>query len=227
MALNKKLQLFKDKQDHIFTRASGILGIFAAPVRMKLIHFLTQAPLTVEVISQKIDESIANTSMHLRKMLNENLVKVGTVGQKRLYSLHPSVFNFWEKSQDFIQSIDPSLGFIESDDKEEELNWKHSIDETIKLLNQKQVIFLDVRPEDESNHSHKDNKNIICIPSTDLNKKLELLPKKKKMLVICRGRMCALSVYTVNYLRENNFNAFRFDQSWFAIEQSLSKRKKK
>jgi DNA-binding transcriptional ArsR family regulator len=67
--MKKKLNELKTKQDHLFNDASSILSSLSAPVRIKLIHFLSQAPLTVEVLSGKLGQSVANTSMHLRKML--------------------------------------------------------------------------------------------------------------------------------------------------------------
>jgi len=220
LRVNKRLQILKLKQDDIFTRASEILGTLAAPVRIRLIHFLSQAPLTVEVLSQKIEQSVANTSMHLRKMLNENLVQVETVGQKRLYSLHPAVFDFWERSQDFIQKIDPSLRLIDEEESLE-LNWQYPIDETIQMIKNNEITILDIRPQDESVQIVPDLKNLIHIPSSDIKENLNLIPKKKKVLVICRGRMCALSAFTVSYLRENNIKAYRLDQSWFVLNQSL------
>ncbi len=65
--MNKKFELIKNRQDEIFLGISNLLSGISSPVRLKLLHFLSQAPLTVEVLSNKIDQSVANTSMHLRK----------------------------------------------------------------------------------------------------------------------------------------------------------------
>ena len=162
--MNKQLQNLKTKQDEIFLRSSQILKTLAAPVRIKLIHFLSQSPLTVEILSQKIDQSISNTSMHLRKLFNENIVGIETVGQKRLYSLHPAMLEFWESSQNFVQNIDSSLHLDES------LNWESPIDSTIEKSH---ICFLDVRPHDEVDlNSFSPPKNYIHISYHDLQKNL-------------------------------------------------------
>lgn len=218
--MNKDLQVLKNRQDDIFIRAAEILGVLSAPVRIRLIHFLSQSPLTVEVLSQKIDQSVANTSMHLRKMLNENLVRVETIGQKRLYSLHPSIFLFWEKIQDFIQLIDPSLSIV-NESEEDDLNWPHTIEETVKMFKKNDVTILDVRPLDETTFVEHHEKNLIHIPFNELKESMASLPKKKKIIVVCRGRMCGLSAYTANYLRKNNFNSYRLKESWFVLNQAL------
>lgn len=215
--MDNKLKLLKERQQDIFSSLASLLGAMASPVRIRLIHFLSQTPLTVEVMANKVDESIANTSMHLRKMLNEGLVKVETMGQKRLYSLSPAVFEFWEHFQDFAQKLDPTF-VLDTRDIYGEMNWASSLEETKKLVRSGDAILLDVRPEDEI-LSTDESELVIHIPQTELKKNLKKLPKKKKILVFCRGRLCALSAYTVNYLRENGLNAYRLDLSWNVIKE--------
>jgi len=215
--MDNKLKLLKDRQEDIFVSLASLLGAMASPVRIRLIHFLSQAPLTVEVLASKIDASIANTSMHLRKMFNEGLVKVESLGQKRLYSLSPSVFEFWEQFQSFAQKLDPAFA-LDTREIYGEMNWEYSLNETKKLIRAGEVILLDVRPEDES-LSVEESDFVLHIPQTELKGNLKKLPKKKKILVFCRGRLCALSAFTVNYLRENGFKAYRLDFSWNAIKE--------
>jgi DNA-binding transcriptional ArsR family regulator len=216
------LQVLKHQQGAIFESMAGILGAIAAPVRIRLIHFLSQAPLTVEVLAAKTDQSTANTSMHLRKMLSEGLVTVESVGQKRLYTLMPAVLDFWESYQDFIQKLNPSLK-INSQELFGEISWTKNWEETLKLIKNKEIIFLDVRPSNEVIEELKEFPEIIHISQQDLKQNLSKLPKRKKILVFCRGRMCALSAYSVNYLRENGFKAYRLEESWTRLKKELLK----
>lgn len=216
------LQVLKQQQGDIFEAMAGILGAIAAPVRIRLIHFLSQAPLTVEVLAAKTDQSMANTSMHLRKMLSEGLVTVESIGQKRLYTLMPAVLDFWESYQDFIQKLNPSLK-IDSQKVFGEIGWTKDWEETLKLVKKKEIIFLDVRPNDEVIDEIKDFPEIVHISQQDLKLNLSKLPKRKQILVFCRGRMCALSAYSVNYLRENGFKAYRLEESWTRLKKELLK----
>lgn len=214
--MDNKLKVLKQRQDDTFTSFATLLGAMASPVRIRLIHFLSQAPLTVEVMASKVDESIANTSMHLRKMLNEGLVSVETLGQKRLYSLAPALLDFWDHFQDFAQKLDPSLK-LEINDIYGEINWSLSLDETKLMVESGEVILLDVRPHDEVTISDESN-YVIHIPQSELRSSLKKISKKKKVLVFCRGRLCALSAFSVNYLRENGFKAYRLNTSWNVIK---------
>lgn len=215
--MDKKLQAVKVRQEEIFKKISDILGGLSAPVRIKLIHFLSQAPLTVEVLAQKIDQSIANTSMHLRKMLAENLVSVEVVGQKRLYSLHPSLREFWEQIQTFSQFIHPNLD-LNLNQYYEELSWDEDKRTTIDLAKNGDILILDVRPIDEAVEK-LDDVNFLHIPSSEIKEKLNLLPKRKPVVVICRGRFCALSAHVVSELRKNGIKAYRFEESLFELKK--------
>ena len=212
------LQILKKRQGIIFESMATILGAMAAPVRIQLLHFLSQAPLTVEVLAAKLDQSVANTSMHLRKMLSEGLVSVESMGKKRVYTLETPVLEFWESYQDFIQKLDPSLK-LDPKEMYGEINWIQDLSETKKLLKNNEVILLDVRPEDEILAEAQEYKEVIHISQQNLKHNLSKLPKRKKILVFCRGRMCALSAYTVNYLRENGLKAYRLEESWTRLKK--------
>lgn len=211
------LDLLKASQSESFEAMARVLAILAAPVRLKLVHFLSQAPLTVEVLSQKTDQSVANTSMHLRKMLQEKIVTTKTIGQKRLYSLHPAMLEFWEVMQDFLQTVQPEAEF-HPEEVIEDYAWKLDWPQTQKLLEKKEVILLDVRPADEVLEPLE---YALHIPSAELKKSLSQLPKKKKVLVFCRGRLCALSAMSVQLLRDHGIEAYRLDKSWFVLQQFL------
>ena len=216
------LQILKQQQVDIFESMAGILGALSAPVRIRLIHFLSQAPLTVEVLAAKTDQSMANTSMHLRKMLSEGLVTVESIGQKRLYTLMPTVLDFWESYQDFVQKLNPSLK-INSKELFGDINWTKDWEETLKLVKKKEIVFLDVRPNDEIVDELIEFPEIVHISQQDLKLNLTKIPKRKMILVFCRGRMCALSAYSVNYLRENGFKAYRLEESWTRLKKELLK----
>ena len=79
--MNKTIEKAKDRQEYLFSEMSALLNGLASPVRLKIIHFLTQAPHSVEQLAQKLGQSIANTSMHLKKMQRENILKTENLGQ--------------------------------------------------------------------------------------------------------------------------------------------------
>lgn len=217
--MDSTLKILKTRQEDIFVSIASLMGAMAAPVRIRLIHFLSQAPLTVEVLAHKVNQSVANTSMHLRKLLNEGLVSSETLGQKRLYSLSPVVQDFWENYQSFAQKLNPTF-VLATEDLYGDINWSKPWSETKRSVKSGEVILLDVRPQDEAIES-TDSDLVIHIPQENLKENLKKLPKRKTILVFCRGRLCAMSAFTVNYLRENGFKAFRLDVSWNVLKKDI------
>ncbi len=212
--MSQSLNALKGKQFEYFTTMAAILSGLASPTRVRLLHFLSQGDFNVETLSKKIDQSVANTSMHLRKMLAENIVRVSTQGQKRIYQLNPAALAFWESCQDFAQLVNPSLDL---DKENSDINWQEDLIKTLNMAKKGRLIFLDARPHDEPTPPGLNELHILKIPSSEIEKKIEIIPKNKTVLVFCRGRFCALSAWTVQELRKHGVQAFRLNSSWYAL----------
>jgi rhodanese-related sulfurtransferase/biotin operon repressor len=222
--MNKTIEKAKDRQEYLFSEMSALLNGLASPVRLKIIHFLTQAPHSVEQLAQKLGQSIANTSMHLKKMQRENILKTENLGQKRIYSLaQVEMKEFWEQIQQFALKHN-ELNIISSKNiYHEELDWDKNVQDTLKMIKAKKVIVLDVRPNDEVESKNEIyEKFVLHIPFGELKKRSGELPKTKIILVVCRGRLCVMSNESAFVLRKLGFEAFKLNSSWFQLSQMLS-----
>ncbi len=216
----KSFERNKRRQLKIFTTLSEKLSAISSPVRLKLIYFLSQAPLSVEILAEKIEQSIANTSMHLRKMLNEDLVTVQQMGQKRIYSLDSAVMTFWEHCQDFLGHLQPSMKDLMEFDAAE-INWPHPLKKTIKDLLDKKIALLDVRPMEEVSHDPIKEISYFHVPFDQLKERWKNLPKKIPLLIICRGKYCVLSTEATYILKAKKFKVYRMPYSWFVIDKKI------
>jgi len=116
-----------------------------------------------------------------------------------------------------VQKVDPTLRMDEDDSL---FRWTNSMRETISMARDGKVLIIDLRPQEEVVPDKiSNNKFYLNIPFHELKDQLSALPKRKSILLICRCRFCALSLYAANDLRENGFKAFRFEESWFEINQ--------
>ena len=222
--MNKTIEKAKDRQEYLFSEMSALLNGLASPGRLKIIHFLTQAPHSVEQLAQKLGQSIANTSMHLKKMQRENILKTENLGQKRIYSLaQVEMKEFWEQIQQFALKHN-ELNIISSKNiYHEELDWDKNVHDTLKMIKAKKVIVLDVRPNDEVESKNEIyEKFVLHIPFSELKKRSGELPKTKIILVVCRGRICVMSNESAFVLRKLGFEAFKLNSSWFQLSQMLS-----
>jgi DNA-binding transcriptional ArsR family regulator len=221
--MSKTFDKAKSRQDELFIEIASLLSGLASPVRLKIIHFLSQAPHSVEQLSLKLGQTVANTSMHLKKMQRENILKTETSGQKRIYSLsHNELKSFWEQIQDYALAQDPSKIIDSNNIYNENLVWEKSLKDTIKEIKSQKIILLDVRPIDEVDELDPNYlKYVIHIPFDNLKKMKDDLPKNKDILIICRGRLCVMSNESTFQLRKMGYSAFKGNFSWFQISQAL------
>ncbi len=148
--MSKTIEKAKEKQEYLFKEMSSLLEALASPVRLKIIHFLSQAPHSVEQLSIKLGQSVANTSMHLKKMQRENILKTETLKQKRIYSLAQiEMKDFWEQIQNFAIIHNVANVLSSKEIYNEELKWHRDLGETIKMIKSRKITLLDVRPDDE------------------------------------------------------------------------------
>jgi DNA-binding transcriptional ArsR family regulator len=222
--MNKTFEKAKERQNYLFDEMSSLLEAMASPVRLKIIHFLTQSPHSVEQLSLKLGQTVANTSMHLKKMQRENLLKTETLGQKRIYSLaQDDLKEFWEQIQSFALKHNSSNVIESVDIYKEELEWVKEEAETIKMIKARKLTLLDVRPDDEIDEMDKNYKKyVVHIPFQNLKKFKDDLPKSRPLLVICRGRLCVMSNESTYELRKLGFDAYKLNMSWYEVSKHLA-----
>ena len=221
--MNKTIEMAKERQEYLFKEMSSLLEALASPVRLKIIHFLSQAPHSVEQLSLKLGQSIANTSMHLKKMQRENILRTETLGQKRIYSLtQVEMKEFWEQIQSFALIHDATNVISSSDIYNEELSWSKDQEETIRMIKARKLTLLDVRPDDEINEVDSTYKKyVLHIPFENLKRLKDTLPTSRPILIICRGRLCVVSNESTFQLRKLGFHAYKFEHSWYQVSKKL------
>jgi DNA-binding transcriptional ArsR family regulator/rhodanese-related sulfurtransferase len=221
--MKKTMELARQQQDHIFNELAKLMGALGSPVRLKIFHFLTQAPHSVEQLADKLNQSIANTSMHLKKLQREGLLKAETMAQKRVYSLaHTEMKNFWEQILAFSLIQNPENDFATESIYGEELNWDKSLEETIKLITAKKVVLLDVRPLDEiDSEDILYHRYVLSIPASELKQRQKEILGAKPILVMCRGRLCVLASEVTANLRDTRKNVYRLPFSWHQLATKL------
>jgi len=87
-----------------------------------------------------------------------------------------------------------------------------SMDELLHRLKSKNIVLLDVRPENEYNRGHIPY--AVNIPPEKLTTNLKKLTKKKEYLAYCRGPFCVFADDAVNFLVKNGFRARRITEGF-------------
>jgi len=94
---------------------------------------------------------------------------------------------------------------VTDDDTEEILEFKTiTVDEAYEVfLNNEDYLFIDVRSEDEYEGSHIED--AINIPVSEIEERLDEIPKDKPVIVYCNGSSCNRSGQAASILKENGY----------------------
>src|SRR5512139_2960553 len=83
-------------KEQLYIIFSHLAGALANPHRLELLDLLVQAPRTVEDLAQEAHMSVANTSQHLQRLKQANLVTDERQGLFIRYRLaDPAVARLW------------------------------------------------------------------------------------------------------------------------------------
>ncbi|PJZ24278.1 sulfurtransferase [Leptospira hartskeerlii] len=181
------------------------------PKRIELLDLLVQAEKNVDILSKEIGMSVASTSHHLQILKEARLVRDRREGRNIFYQIEDVGIQIFDTissaGKEFNAEIQIEMNsFFNSEQEVEELEYK----DFLKRVLSKDIVLIDVRPENEYNSGHLPGS--ISIPLKELKSKLDKLPKRKKIFAYCRGKYCVLSEEAVKILRTEGYNAYRIPE---------------
>jgi len=197
-------------KDTVYEEISRISKIFSNPNRLEIIDLLANGPKSVEDIASETGISIANASQHLQSLKKERLVYAHRKGNRIFYSITSNeVYHVAKNLRDLAINISPYIKLTLDEFRNKSgYTEPYMLD---SLVERKDLVFLDVRPEDEFESGHIPN--AISIPIQQLEFKLNDIPKDKLIVAYCRGMFCTFADEAVKLLNEKGYKAMKLDQS--------------
>src|SRR4051812_39986693 len=161
--------------------------------RLEIIDVLAQGSCSVEAIAAEIDQSVANTSQHLRVLAASGLVDATRRGNHVFYALsRPEVGELLQ----LIRSTGAEqLAAIErlADDHlgpRDQIDWI-TRKELSRRLRRHEVVLVDVRPARDFANGHIPG--AVSLPVAELSARADELPNGVDVVAYCRGPFCALA----------------------------------
>ena len=205
----------------IFELVSNIASTIGSPARLKILFILAQAPRSVDAISRITGESVANTSQHLQRLLNERLVLVRKDKLSRIYRLSdPLIALLVENLFDLAEKVSPELANLESCMVDDEIGKPIALQSVIEEIRNKKAVMVDVREEYEATESPIEG--AISLPLDKIRDRVRSLAKSKTYYIFCRGRACEMATEGVKILRSMGFKAFRLRESSASISHKVN-----
>ena len=182
--------------------------------RAQLIDVLGQGERPVDELAAEIQQSMANTSQHLQRLLRAGLVCSRRSGTRIYYSLAgPAVERLWRALRETAEVHSGELD-----------NLVHAYigdraglsiitrDELLVRLRQGDVVVLDVRPQPEYEAGHIPG--ALSVPVTDVKSRLREVPGGSEIVAYCRGPYCMYADEAVRLIMDEGRPATRLEEGF-------------
>ena len=182
--------------------------------RAELIDVLAQGERSVEELAAEIDQSVANTSHHLQRLLRSGLVRTRRSGTHIYYGLASStVANLWCAMRAAAEAHVTGLERLAQD----YLGDRDSLesmtrDELVTRLRAGDVVVLDVRPVPEYEAGHLPG--AISLPVDQLQERLGEVASGAQVVAYCRGPYCVYADDAVRLLTKEGRTAYRLEDGY-------------
>jgi rhodanese-related sulfurtransferase/DNA-binding MarR family transcriptional regulator len=199
----------REAKSKLFDGFGVVAKALASGRRMEILDVLAQGPRSVEDLASEVDQSVANTSHHLRTMARAGLLESDRRGTRVVYRVaSPKVTELWralrEVAAEQVAEIDRlARGYFGDRDGLEPV----SREEMQRRLRRRDVVALDVRPAAEYRAGHIAGAR--SIPIDELSRRLKDLPKGSEIIAYCRGPYCVFADDAVRILKRRGYRAAR------------------
>jgi rhodanese-related sulfurtransferase len=201
-------------KDNLYAEFAVLGKALANPHRLELLDLLAQGERSVEELAKEAALSLANASAHLQVLRQARLVEADKRGLNVVYRLSaPEVFQLWRTVRDVgsahLAEINRLVENYFTDRNEFEAVNK---EELLRLLKERAVIVIDVRPELEYEQGHIPAAR--SVPVETLERRLAELPQDGEIVAYCRGPYCVYSDQAVRLLHHHGFRARRLSEGF-------------
>jgi rhodanese-related sulfurtransferase len=178
--------------------------------RAELIDVLAQGERSVEDLALEIDQTVANTSQHLQRLLRAGLVRTRRDGTRVFYDLSsPLVSTLWRTmrrvAEEHVEGLEQLATAYCGDRSGLDIMTR---DELRERLRAGDVVVLDVRPDAEYQAGHI--RGAVSVPIGDLRARLQDIEGGAHVVAYCRGSYCVYADEAVRLLTEAGREAARW-----------------
>jgi len=204
----------------LFDAVAEVARALSAGRRLEIIDVLAQGERSVEDLARELDQSIANTSRHLRILAQVGLVDQRRDGTRVYYHLADrDIEELWDHLRAVAERhssrvpprIQAYLGPLDDVDVV-------GREELLARLRAGTVTLVDVRPRPEYEAGHIEG--ALSVPLTELEEAIASLPRDVEIVAYCRGPLCAFAPAAVRALRRAGLRAARLDVGFPAWRRS-------
>lgn len=204
----------RSAKDALYAAFAGVAAALSSGRRAELVDVLAQGERTVEELAREIDQTVANTSHHLRTLARSGLVRTRRDGTRIYYALASDhVAQLWSALRDVavehVAGVEHlASAYLGDRDGVEPIRR----DELARRLLRGDVVVLDVRPVAEYRAGHIAGARTV--PYDEVRRRLRELPVDVDVVAYCRGPFCVYADDAVRALRRRGIRARRLEDGF-------------
>jgi len=204
----------REAKDALFDAFASVAKALGNGRRAEIVDVLAQGERSVEEVATELDQSVANTSHHLRSLAVAGLLQSRRDGQRIIYRLTSDrVAELWAALRDVAATHVADVevladAYLGARDVVEEV----TAEELAARLDRGRAVVIDVRPTLEYAAGHIAGAR--SVPIDDLDDALGELPRSREIIAYCRGPYCVYADDAVRLLRHRGFKARRLDTGY-------------
>ena len=201
-------------KDALFEGLAEVAKALSSGRRAEIVDLLAQGERSVEAVASEIDQSVANTSHHLRALARAGLLTTRREGTRIYYALSSDrVAALWaamrEVAEAHVAGIERLADAYLGDRDGIEVVGR---EELAARVRRGDVVVLDVRPASEHRTGHIAGSR--SLPIAELRRHLDALPPDVQVVAYCRGPYCVYADEAVRELRRHGFSASRLEDGF-------------
>ena len=193
---------------------ASVAKALASGRRAEIVDILSQGERSVEEVANAVDQSIANTSHHLRTMARTGLLKSRRDGTHVIYRLAGEhVATLWRSLRAVaVEHVAEAKVLADAYLGDRSTIETITADELDRRLRSGEVVVLDVRPTLEFDAGHV--AGAISSPIGDLERNASQIPDGVPVVAYCRGPYCVYADDAVRLLTKMGIEAKRLESGF-------------
>jgi rhodanese-related sulfurtransferase len=201
-------------KEALFEAQAGVAKALASGRRAEIVDLLAQGERSVDDVAAELDQTLANTSHHLRTLARAGLLQTRREGTRVLYRLAgDGVAQLWqairEVAAEHVAGIEQlAQAYLGGNGGLEPLTRA----ELQRRLDAGDVVVLDVRPALEYRAGHVAGAR--SVPMKELEAQMHALPPGVEIVAYCRGSYCVYADDAVRALRSRGIEARRLEEGF-------------
>ncbi len=202
-------------KDALFDAFAEVGRALANGRRAEIVDVLAQGERSVDEVAGEIDQSMANTSQHLRALARAGLVAARRDGNRIYYRLADDrVTALWaamrEVAADHVAGLDRLAAAYLGDRSEIASVTRDQL--AGRLGTARSLVVLDIRPTPEFIAGHIPGAR--SVPPDEMGDRLKVLGRGSEAVAYCRGPYCAYADEAVRAMRRRGVRAFRLEDGF-------------